>query len=462
MYEPRRLVRPALRAVLSPSLRSELRVTLALALPAVAQGLLLTLVFLVDRVMLGRYSAEALASLQVAGPLVWTLQSVFGAFSSGTVAVVGRSVGARDPVAASSALRGSLALALGLGGAVALVTTATLTPLLGLLGGAAGPAVLAEARGYLAVLLPATPLIFVGVATTTAMQAAGDTRTPLFLAVLANVVNLIGNWLLIFGSAGAPRLGAQGAALASSTALGLEALLGVVLLARSEAPVRWRGVAGASTLAGVRRVLQVASGAFGERTIYHAGYLVYVRLINSLGPASMAAHQVLLSIESVSFLSADGFAVAAGAQVSQRLGAGDPTGARRAGFLSAGLSASLLTGVAAAMLVFPEALIRLFRDDPALVAIGAPALRAGALVQLPMAVSIVLAQSLRAAGATREALAVAFAGSLGVRIPATYLLGVVSGWGLLGVWLGSGCDWIVRMGLVLWRWGRGRWAQTRV
>jgi len=420
------------------------------------------LVFLVDRVMLGRYSAEALASMQVAGPLVWTLQSVFGAFSTGTVAVVGRSVGAGDPVAASSALRGSLALALGLGSLVALVTTAALGPLLGFLGGTSGPAVLAEARGYLVVLLPATPLIFVGVATTTAMQAAGDTRTPLALAVMANVVNLVGNWFLIFGHGGAPRLGAQGAALASTTALGLEALVGLALLARTGAPVRWYDVPGASTVLGLRRVLAVASGAFGERGLYHAGYLVYVRLINGLGPASMAAHQVLLSIESVSFLSADGFAVASGTQVSQRLGAGDVAGARRAGFLSAGLSAALLTGVALAMLLVPEALIRLFRDDAALIAIGAPALRAGALVQLPMAVSIVLAQSLRAAGATREALLVSFTGSIGVRIPATYLLGVVSGWGLFGVWLGSGCDWVVRMGLVLWRWHRGHWARARV
>lgn len=444
------------------SLRDALRTTLRLALPAVAQGLLLTLVFLVDRAMLGRYSAEALASMQVAGPLVWTLQSVFGTFSVGTVAVVGRAVGARDPVAASSALRGSLALALGLGGLVAAVTTGSMDALLGLLGGSAGPAVAAEARGYLSVMLPATPLIFVGVATTNALQAAGDTRTPLLLAVLANALNLIGNWLLIFGNAGAPRLGARGAALSSAAALGVEALLGVVLLARAGAPVRWLGVPTASTREGVRRVLRVASGSFAERTIYHSGYLVYVRMINGLGPLAMAAHQVLLSIESVSFLSADGFAVAAGAQVAQRLGAGDPDGARRAGLVTAGLSAALLTGVALAMLLVPEGLIRIFRNDDALIAVGAPALRAGAMAQLPMAVSIVLAQSLRASGATREALAVAFTGSIGVRIPGTYLLGVASGWGLAGVWLGSGCDWIVRMCLCLWRWRRGRWARARV
>lgn len=440
----------------------EVRGLLAMALPAVAQSLLQTLVFLVDRVMLGRHSAVALASMQVAGPLVWTLHSVFGSFSSGTVAVVGRAVGAGDRGAASGALKGSLVLAVGLGALVGSGAYAAMDPLLTFLGGEAGPAVLHEARGFLGVLLPMTPVVFVAVAATNALQAAGDTRTPFLIALVTNLVSVAGNWVLIFGHLGAPRLGARGAALSNAAALSLEALLGLAALARHGAPVRWFGTERSSTLEGLRRVSAVALGSFGERTIYHSGYLVFVRITNGLGPVAMAAHQALLSIESVSFLSADGFAVAAGARVAQRLGAGDAAGARRVGWVAAATSAALLVPVALAMFFGAEGLIALFRDDPAIVAMGRDALRVGAVAQLPMAAAIVLAQSLRASGATREALGVALGGSFGVRITATAGFARGLSWGLTGVWLGSGCDWLARLLLCAWRWHRGRWAETRV
>ncbi len=444
--------------------RREVTTVLRVAAPAVAQSLLQTMVFLVDRVMLGRHGEAALASMQAAGPLLWTLQSVFGAFTTGTVAVVGRSVGAGDRAGAASALRGSLVVAVALGLAVGLAGVALLDPMLSAMAGGASADVLAASRGYLSVLLPALPMLFVGMVTTTALQASGDTRTPFAIAVVTNVANVIGNWFLIFGHGGLPRLGATGAAVSNASALSLEALMGVWALTRADATVslRARGLADVDALAGARRVLAVARSAFVERCVYHSGYLAFVRIINGLGSTAMAAHQALLSVESVSFLSADGFAVAASARVSQSLGAGDPLGARRAGFSAALLAAALATLFALAFLALPSVLVGAFRDDAATRAMAIPAMRMAAVAQVPMAISIVLAQSLRGAGATREALTVAFVGSLGVRIVATTLAVPVMGLGLTGVWLGSACDWVTRMVICVWRWRASRWAKAKV
>jgi putative MATE family efflux protein len=443
----------------SAAFRDEARRVALLAAPAVAQSLLQTMVFLVDRVMLGRHSEAALASMQVAGPLLWSLQSGFGAFATGTVAVIGRSVGANDRAGATSALRGSVLLSVALGVAVGGAGLAGVDDILHAMARDAGVEVLAASRSYLLVLLPALPMLFVGMVTTVALQVAGDTRTPLAIAVVTNLVNVAANWVFIFGHLGAPRLGAAGAAIANALALTFEAALGVVAVTRANAPVSLRG---GGAVEGARRVLAVAWSSFAERAIFHTGYLVFVRMVNGLGPTAMAAHQAMLSVESVSFLTADGFAVAGAARVAQGLGAKDEQAARRAGTTAAMMSAALGAVFALGFLGAPGLLVQAFRDDAATRAMAVPAMRMAAVAQVPMGVAIVLAQCLRGAGATREAFAIATAGSFAVRIAATALFVPVLGLGLAGVWAGSACDWVVRASLCAWRWRAGRWAKARV
>ena len=192
------------------------------------------------------------------------------------------------------------------------------------------------------------------------------------------------------------------------------------------------------------------------------GYLTFVRMVNGLGPTAMAAHQAMLSVESVSFLTADGFAVAGAARVAQGLGAKDEQAARRAGTTAAMMSAALGAVFALGFLGVPGLLVQAFRDDAATRAMAVPAMRMAAVAQVPMGIAIVLAQCLRGAGATREAFAIATAGSFAVRIAATALFVPVMGLGLAGVWAGSACDWVVRASLCAWRWRAGRWAKARV
>src|SRR5207302_186760 len=155
------------------------------------------------------------------------------------------------------------------------------------------------------------------------------------------------------------------------------------LLSR-RSPVSLRAGAGIDAIAGAKRVVRIAWSAIGERVVYHAGYLAFVTFVVGLGGPAMAANQALLSIESVSFLTADGFAVAAGSLVAQRLGGGDAQRAASVGWITAVLCAGILAAFGLVFLGMPEPLIRAFRDDSAIVAIGRPALRFAAVAQIPM------------------------------------------------------------------------------
>ena len=432
----------------------------SLAWPAIAHMLLVTLTFFAGRVMVGRSSSTALASLHISGTLTWVSYTLFTAFSAGTLAVVARDVGAGDRESAARAARSSIVLALALGLVVALPLRLANGGLLRLLFPHAEAAVLAEASAYLHIVLPALPLAFVEAIAAASLQGAGDTRTPLYVAGAGSLANLLLSNILIFGHLGAPALGVRGAAIGHAATMSIEGVLLAAALfsRRSPLPVGRVGF----DRAALRRVLSVSGPAFGEKGVYHAGYLGYVAIVGLLGATVMAANQALLAIEAVCFLSADGFGVGAGALVAQKLGAGKGDEAERAGLLAAAMSTALLTALGLAFLLAPRPLVAVFSDDPEVASIGAKALIVAGVAQPFMAFATVIGMSLRGAGDTRTVLSTTLVSGFFVRLAATWIFAVTLDMGLAGVWLGSTADWVARTAMLAVAYGRGRWRAVRI
>src|SRR5262249_27633535 len=162
------------------------------------------------RVMLGRHGEASLAAMQIAGTTEWSIWSVFAAFEVGTIARVGRHVGARDPARARVAAWISLALAVGIGFVVALATPIVLG-VLPVVAPTFAPAAMEAARGYLGVTIAASPVVFIAATSIAVLQAGGDTRTPLAIGVVSNIVHVGLNRVLILGVTGVvPAMGARG------------------------------------------------------------------------------------------------------------------------------------------------------------------------------------------------------------------------------------------------------------
>ncbi len=436
-----------------------LRQVARLAGPAIAQQLLHTLVFLVDRGLLGHHDAASLASMQISGPVVWSATTILSAFTVGVVAVVGRRVGAADDAGAGAALRASLLFALAVGAVALGIGLLSRDPLLRLFP-EAGPAVWAEADGYLTVAFAAMPALLLSLTLAMAMQAAGDTRTPFLIAGFGNLLNVAVSYVLIYGVWGEP-MGAQGAALGSAVAFAWQALaLGLVTASR-RAPVSWRASEAFDGDA-LRRVLRVAGPSLAERILQQIGFMAYVTMIGALGAAAMGANQALIGIEAIVFLSADGLGIATAAVVAQRLGRDEPSDARaalRAGLL---LSTGLLGAIGILYLLLPEPLLRPFTDDATLIGLAVPCLYVAGIAAPIMGAAVVSSAAIRGAGDTRSALAVTFVGGVVVRLGVTYVAAFVWELGLIGVWIGSTTDWAVRA-LLLLAIARGpRWLTHRV
>jgi MATE family multidrug resistance protein len=434
-----------------------------LAWPAVVQGLLTTAVFFTDRLILGGYSDAALGSMSTSGPLLWSVFSVTGAISAGTMAVVGRRSGAgrmaeagevMGAVLVASALLGVLVAVLGipLRGTIATV----------LAGGAAtSQAIRDMAAAYMGIVFAIAPLKLVGDAGFTALQASGDTRSPMWISGVCGGVNLVLSWLLVSGQLGAPELGVVGAAIGTAASFSLQSVLVLAIACSPTATFPLRAPTRAlSELLGP--VARISLPTLGEKGIYHAAYVAFSALVGWLGDVAMTAHQALIAIESLGFIAAGGFGVAASAIVAQRLGADAPDEASAAGWYATGLSIGALSLVSVLLWTLPEPLVGIFTDDPEIIATGARCLRIAAVAQPLMALTDGMAGALRGAGDTRSPMIAAIAGPLLVRLVLCWLLAFHLGLGLLGIWIGTTVDWAVRGAFLALVFARGRWRNIAV
>ncbi len=428
-----------------------------LALPIAGINLLHRGVGIVDALMVGRLGAAELAAVGLAQLLVFFMMAFVYGLGLGSTVVIAHHTGAREPGRRADSIRASLLLGVGAALVLSLLGLWASEPAARLLG--ASGSVLALSLQYLTitwtffivkVMLHMMSSIFYGV---------GDSRTPLAIIVFVNLIHVVIAFPLIFGWGGAPRMGVQGAAIASVASEGFGAFC-LLLIAFRRGWVSREGRWADRTE--VRRIASIGSPAMWERLVTHGMQLVYAKLVISYGVAAFAAHQVGLNIEALSFLPGLGFAQAATTLVGQRLGAGDGPAAKRSGWYAAWLAIATMSAFAITYLIFPAQWVALFTADQEVLAYGRTLMWVMALLQPPLALALTLNGALRGAGETRVVLYAAILGGWAVRLPLAYLFGIRLGFGLVAVWLTMWLDWLVRGAVVLLRYRRLPWAEIRL
>jgi len=453
-----------------------------LALPVLGEQALNACVTWNDTFIAGRISAEATSAVGLASYVSWFMSMLAWLVDTGATAIVARAVGGGrlDEARRTTNQAFVLALILGASGTTLIMLTApSIAALLNL------PP---DCAGIAATFMRIDVIGYVGGAVSfslaSCLRGAGDTRTPLLILGGVNVVNIVFTWLLAFGLGPIPALGTNGIAWGTVIA---RLSGGIWILYLLQGRARRPSASSAhpapanhpksylrlsrSLLRPDRellvRILSIGVPAAADGALAFTGHFIFTTIVTRVPTAFSttviyAAHVIGIRIESLSYLPANAWSVAAAAIVGQNFGARQPERARQAANEAVRQAVMMLACMGVLYFFAARPLYQLLSNDPQVWDCGVPALKGLACFQIPLAVLIVYLGALRGAGDTRVPMLITAAGMGLLRIPFAAFGGFVLRGGLLGAWMGMFADLTVRAILVTWRFRQGGWKKVRV
>lgn len=451
-----------------------LRDTFRIAVPSIIEHIANVVVGFADTMMVATLGTVATAAVGINATVTWFLMAFSTLFAVGTTVQVAQSIGAnnhkRAKRAAINGLSGGFILF-----TIIFILIFFLSPHIPKWLGAESE-ILQDAVSYLRIWTIAIIPMFLGRTASSILRGIGNTKMPMAVAFFINILNIIGNFFLIYNTRvvtipiigteftiwGA-NLGVTGAAIATSLSNALGGIIMLYLLFNGSQIIRLnlKDLFKFEKIL-LKHIFKTGAPATGQDLITETGQVLYQKMVASLGTIQVAAHHLATTAESLSYMPATGFSVAATTLIGQALGAGKKKDAENFGRICFILSifAGLFSGIM--LYVFPKQLMYLFSKDWAVINEGIGALRIIAFVQPLFNATIVLTGVLRGAGDTKIPLYAALGGMWFVRLISAYIFINLLNWGLKGAWLGMLLDLSIRFIIVFYRYIKKDWLNAEI
>ncbi len=429
---------------------------LKLSIPAAINSLLDMLQVITDLIMVGRISAFAVAAVGLGLQSLMFVFAILTLLHVGTSALLSRFVGAGQMTRASTGLSTLLRFAFFLSLPM-MVLWYVLASNVYLWFGTV-PEVITLGEDYVQTLTWMLPFVFVKLVFVTALNAAGDTKTPMYVKSASIILNVILNYLFIFGNYGFPQLGVLGAAVGTVIVNILELMVYGVLYLRQKTPYMPMWHYSKSLL---KRALKVGIPASFERSLTFGSFMLFTVIIAHYGTEVLAGYQIGLRVEGLAFMPGIGFTIAAMTLMGQGLGAKNPEQAREDVILVLKYTIGFMFFLSFFMIAVPEKIVWLFTDDTQTIEEASLYLRIVGFSQIPLAYNFVISGALRGAGDTRRTLKINLVSLWFVRILPAFLLS----WyfhNIVLVYLAMILDTFVK---ALWLWiafNKGEWQKIKI
>lgn len=435
------------------ALRGEFRPMFTLAWPVVVAELGWMFMGIVDTIMVGRLSPEAIGAVGL-GASGYVAFAIFGmGLLLGLDTYIAQAFGAEAIDECHRWLLHGIYLALLVSGPVMIASWAAAATLdrWGL-----HPRVLELAKPYLVTVTWSTVPLMLYAACRRYLQALNLVRPVMIVLLTANVLNAIVNWLLIFGHLGFAALGTTGAAWATvlSRAYMAGALLLVIVWHERRARLGLFATSLRLDVSRLTRLTRLGVPAALHMTAEVGVFAAASALAGRLDPISLASHQIALNVAGVTYMVPLGLASAGAVRVGQAVGRGDGHGASRSGWTAIAIGVVFMACASLTFLLLPTPIIRLFSADAAVIATGISLLAIAAAFQLFDGLQGVTTGALRGVGDTRTAAVSNLAGHWLLGLPIGYALCFGFGWGVRGLWVGLSVGLVSVAIVLVYAWSR--------
>lgn len=443
--------------------RAYVKEAFQMAWPSVLESFFVAFAGLVDSLMVSRLGSYAVAAVGLTTQPKFIALAMFLAMNVAVSAIVARRKGQNDQYGANQTLMLALTLVVILGAIVSITAVSLADPILRLCGSAEDTH--DSAVAYFQIIVGGMMFNIVSLVINAAQRGAGRTRIAMKTNVTANVVNIIGNYLLIGGNFGFPALGIRGAAYATvfgtmvACCMSIASILSPDSFVNIPFMIKKRVKPAFDT---IHSIVRIGSNIFVEQLLMRVGFMSTALMVAKLGTDAFAAHQVGMNIMSLTFSFGDGMQAAAVALIGRSLGQKNPELAKKYGNICQRIGNCISIVLAIVYLTGGRMLYRLFFQEEHIIAIGVVIMRLMIVIAVCQIAQVIYMGCLRGAGDVFfTTVASTFSVTI-VRTAVSYFCGFVLNWGLPGIWMGVIGDQFCRVVLTTWRFKSGVWTKVEL
>ncbi len=415
-----------------------------------------------DVYVAGFIGSEVQAAVGFVGQLYFLITIIANAISIGTLALISRAIGSGDKKRAIAVARQSLIFSLFVATAITGSCLLLYREIISFAGFPADTRIIAEK--FLRIFALSLGPNYILIISNAIFRASGEVKKPLVTMLLVSLINIAGDFILVFGIPPFPKMGYTGIALSTaiSVTAGMAASLYLFTVGwwRSLYFERWE-----VSMETIARIVRLGWPAAMLQIAWNAGTILLYNILGRLGSAGTTAMASItngLRIEAIIYLPAFALNMAASVLIGQNLGADRPDRASRAGWNIAQAGVIFISLMAVPVFIWAEQCASLLTSDPAVLTETARYLRFNMLSEPFMALSVILGGGMQGAGDTKGTMWVIVIAMWLIRLPLAYLLALVMGQGATGVWIAMITSMACQGMLMALRFQRGRWKKLRV
>ena len=420
---------------------------LKLAIPIMVEQTFVMLLGVCNTMMAGHIGEEAVSAIGMVDSINMLFISFFAALSVGATVVVAQQIGQEQPKKANETAKQAIISGFIVSTIITLLLWIFRVPLIYFLYGSAEELVKSNAKLYIEFTLLTYPFIAIEQIANGILRGAGDTKTPMYISMFMNVINIILGYILIYGvdSLYIPSFGIMGAAIAIAIARMIGAMLIMIILFRGSKIIKIKKLFPFKFDMKVQKnIFNIGIPAGMEQVIFQTGKLIVQVFIVTMGTSSIAANAIGMSISQIINVPGNALCLAATTLVGQYIGRNDIKGAKSTLIYLVKFTTICLVSIGILFAPIAEWVASLYTNVPEVIRLTGLLIKSNSIALLAWALSFVLSSGLKGAGDTRYTMMTAFIGMWIFRIGLGYILGILFGMGILGIWIAMYTDWIVR------------------